>query len=389
MMGWETTSRNTNATKFCLVVLLALVVFFVSVGQQMEQPGLMFRPKTDSEKQLLGATTTTTGINKSDPSITASTAIATTFHDSSRRFCKLPNTTAVPKTKTAGMVTANETARKVSLLMYIGVEGTGHHLLQKLTGRLADTTFNTGKTPALMEIMRQRFSKGKPGKGGEHVTDRLGNATIQRAAEEMDRIIDANSNSITFAFRDWSNPFSHNIFSGVDPIDLMDVARESRHDVALRLVIIHRNFTEVIWSTALSRKFESVTAKVNELYNAATVLNAQLGNIPLCYWRTFDFTKFKNHPQDYQKAFAQFFGKDLSIVQDVFSQVMRDPHKQQESDGETVSKYDTLWEPQDLTFVRDTFERPHVVKLWERLMDERYDLLSSFDKVGCGECRWS
>ena len=272
------------------------------------------------------------------------------------------------------------TKRNVHLLMYIGVEGTGHHPMQSLTKLLADTVFNPQTANTLFRIMFKRFTKGMP--NDVHVNKGLVEASIANAAIEMDLVIDKYENSTTFAFADWSNPFSHKIFSGVDPLDLLDLSNQSRHNVRLSLIVINRNFTQIIWSTALRRKFDSVTAKVNEIYNAATVIDAQLAHVPLCNWRSFDFTDYKRHPHEYRQGFAKHFRKSMPVVEAAFEKVMPTPDP-----NKTVvikpSKYDTLWTSEDLEYTRDTFERPLVVNLWERLAHPRYSLLSSFDKVGC------
>lgn len=273
--------------------------------------------------------------------------------------------------------------RKVRLITYIGVEGTGHNLLQRMVNSLADTVFTVRSATKLHKIMGTRFSKYGGGKGGSHVPTEL-ITSLDNASLEMDSIIDDNPNSTTFAFADWSNPFSRLPYSGVDPIDMVELSQGSRHDVSLSMIILHRNWTKIIWSTALRRGFASVAGKVNELYTSAVVLNAQLGRIPLCSWRTFDIGNYEEHPDEYDSSLARVFLVDVSRVK-AFMKDSRDRFVDNKlsKGGANISKYDTKWTADDLLYVRNAFERPMVTKLWGRLVEPQYSLLASFDEVNC------
>lgn len=283
-----------------------------------------------------------------------------------------------------GLDSAN-ISRQVHLITYIGVEGTGHHLIQRILKSLVDTVFTSGnpKHRKFFGMMSTRFQKSTSGSPGEHVSSQLVQS-LDTAAAEMDLVIDGSPDSSTFAFADWSNPFSGLFFSGVDPIDLVELTNRSRHNVSLSVIVLHRNWTKIIWSTALSRKFGSVARKVNELKASATVINAQLASVPLCSWRTFDIEDYPRHQNEYDAAFAKFLHVDVSAVQSVFKSSMNKfVEKDTIASGGEASKYDTLWTAEDLSYVHDAFDRSLVAPSWGRLTDSRYKLIAGFDDVGC------
>eukprot|EP00545_Synedropsis_sp_CCMP1620_P001385 CAMPEP_0119028030 /NCGR_PEP_ID=MMETSP1176-20130426/38186_1 /TAXON_ID=265551 /ORGANISM="Synedropsis recta cf, Strain CCMP1620" /LENGTH=288 /DNA_ID=CAMNT_0006984081 /DNA_START=418 /DNA_END=1284 /DNA_ORIENTATION=+ len=274
--------------------------------------------------------------------------------------------------------TLNDSQRRVHLITYIGLEGTGHHLLQTLTRTFADTVITADTR--LYKILNTRFEKSTKG-----VPPAVNDFSLDSAANDLDRIIDISPKSNVFALAAWSNPFGNKIFSGVDPIDMVELTNRSRHNVTLSLMILHRNFTKIIWSTAKSRKFASVSQKVIELQNSAIVLNAQLGETPLCSWRTFDIDDFPKRPHDYHVAFAKFFRvNDSARVESAF-QKMESHFVAPKS---STSKYDTLWAPGELMYVADAFDRPSLQKLWAKLTESRYNLLTDFDQVGCSSDTW-
>ena len=128
---------------------------------------------------------------------------------------------------------------------------------------------------------------------------------------------------------------------------------------------------------------------MNEIFSAATTLNAYLGSMPLCHWRTFDISAYKNSPKSYQHALARFFLKNVDIVASVLDSLFVDPsHSKSKGNSSLVSKYDTLWEEQDLFLVRQTFQRLNPLQMWTHLNDPRYAVTSDFALVGCGECAW-
>jgi len=288
--------------------------------------------------------------------------------------------------------------RKVSFVMYVGVEGTGHHPFQKMAMKIVDVPIRSGE---VKNIMGNRFVKGLPHlnkTSGAHRpapnSSTYDEFRLDRAARALDEVVKNNPDATTFGFADWSNPFSHMILSGVDPIDLYELTQRSVYDMDLRVLVLHRNTTEIIWSTTMGRSFDTVTAKVNEIYTSLITLAAQLKALPVCTWRVFDMTKYKYHPDEYITQLAKFYGKSLSKTRSVVKSVLRDPHaghtdKLKSSDNETkISKYDTLWEPQDLDFVRDTFDRPAVRPLFDTFENPQHWLLTMFDseKNGCNHC---
>jgi hypothetical protein len=270
------------------------------------------------------------------------------------------------------------------LLAYIGLEGTGHHLIQKLSSALAENVITSRTAPKLYRMLHTRFSKSIAGNAGEHVPSAIV-TSLDVVAFEFDKFIDSSPLTSVFAFRDWSNPFEGRIFSGVDPTDLMELAEGSRHNVSVSLLILHRNFTKVIWSTALSRKFGSVAKKVNELQNSAIVLNSHLGGVPLCSWRTFDIGDYSKHKDDYNAGLAKYFHVNVSRVEfemkNSEAKIGAAPHQSNHS------KYDTLWTPEDLLYVKDAFQRSSTKHLWERLTESRYSLRTDYADVGC-DCTW-
>merc|ERR1711862_43714 len=163
------------------------------------------------------------------------------------------------------------------------------------------------------------------------------------------------------------------------PIDLWEVTNRSSHHVTLNMIILHRNWTKVVHSTALVRKFGTVARKVNELKSSAIVLSAQLSKLPLCTWRTFDSDDYSTEQQEaFHEAFANYFQTSITRVNDVFEKHISPQNK---------TKYDTLWSPDDLLYVRDAFERHSVKHLWGLLTEHKYKLLTNFGEVGCELCR--
>lgn len=282
-----------------------------------------------------------------------------------------------------------EQVRHVHLIAYIGVEGTGHHFVQGIFRSLADVIFSkkNPKTSAFFQMMQSRFSgwseipRPERTNGSRHVAPSLVQP-IDEAAEAMDKVIEDSSNSSkVFAFADWSNPFSGRLFSGVDPTVLVELAEKSRHNVSLSVLVLHRNWTKIIWSTALRRNFgSSVAHRVIELKNAAMVLHAQLASVPLCSWRNFNMEDYPNHPEEYQQAFADYFHLSVNNVKHSFHSFRA---ANATVSNRTVSKYDTLWTKEDLAYVQDTFDGPLVASSMRRLTDPRHNLLAGFDKVGC------
>ena len=277
------------------------------------------------------------------------------------------------------------TRRKVRLLTYVGLEGTGHHMIQSLMRLLAQQ--NIRRTDSLWNDLNARFVRITEGDKGEHVGLVQGTnqtlPSLDKLATELDDYVDSHPGAHTFGLSHWSNPFSGHLFSGIDPIDLVEITTRSKHDMKLNILVVHRNFTRVIWSTALNRGFASVGKKVTELQNSAIVLNAQLAHIPRCVWRKFDFSDYLSSPQEYQAALAKFFQiDDVSVVARAFELAGAS------SKIPDTTKYDTLWTPEDLQLIDDYFYRPSVQNLYHHLTDPRYEILTDYSKVGCPQCKW-
>lgn len=196
----------------------------------------------------------------------------------------------------------------IRMLLIIGVEGAGHHLLRAVLGNFLsqDTVVDKGDYYPLLE---QRW---------DILEERL---PIDLVRRELQRIVQRYTDmGITHFFEDTSFPFDkpRTPLRRPDILDLMDLTDAL---LELRLLVLYRDPVSAVYS-ALRRGFsnnpchEAKIAEDNHLY-----IERQLSQLHPEYYRTVQFEQILATPTACIRPIADWFGIDASLLANGVSRV--------------------------------------------------------------------